>query len=63
LIAKATTARLRLAFVVRAGGASVGRIGGRRFGRWLPVAIADLANDPQHGVIRLVFQGANKLSE
>ena len=31
--------------------------------RRLPVAIADLANNPEHGVIRLIFQCANKLSE
>jgi hypothetical protein len=29
----------------------------------LPVAVADLSNDPEYGVIRLIFQCANELSE
>ena len=29
----------------------------------LPVAIGDLPNNPEHGVIRFIFQCANKVSE
>jgi hypothetical protein len=29
----------------------------------LPIAVADLSNDPEYGMIRLIFQCANELSE
>jgi hypothetical protein len=34
-----------------------------KFGLRLPFAVADFADDPEYGMVRLIFQGADKVGE
>jgi hypothetical protein len=34
-----------------------------KFGLLLPFAVADFADDPEYGMVRLIFQGADKVGE
>jgi hypothetical protein len=34
-----------------------------KFSLCLPFAVADFADDPEYGMVRLIFQGADKVGE